>query len=337
MKKRRIPFLMRTLTSLSKELGFVYKMNKQKDEFGYIEFDNGVRHYVSRTDIRINTIGPYEIAKDKHHTDKFLKKMGYPVVPSELFFSERFRAEYTFYEKGLEDAVAYAQKISYPVIVKPNNGLHGNDVHKVINERQLRKALFRVFKKYDKVLVQRFAQGQDYRVIVYNGTFISAYRRNPLTVVGDGKHSIHQMLEKLQHQSIKEHRSVKFDYDSIKTVLARKKKKITSIPKKGEEIVLLDNSNLSTGGFAEDVTSSIHPEFVQQAISAARELQLRLAGIDLIVEGDITLAPQKGSWFFLEVNASPGFDWYSRLGKKQHDRIIELFKKILNDIKDRKI
>ena len=337
MKKRRTPFLMRTLSVLSKELDFAYVFDKHKDEFGYIEFGDGSRHFVTRTDIRINSIGPYDIAKDKYHTDKFLKKFKYPVVPSELFYSEKFRAEFSFYEKGLEEAVIYAEKMSYPVITKPNNGLQGNDVCKVFNEKQLRRALLKTFKKYEKVLVQKFAEGRDYRIIIYNGTFISAYRRNPLTIVGDGIHSIHQMIEKIQHQAIKENRSVKFDYDSIKSVLARKKMKITSIPEKNERIVLLDNANLSTGGYAEDVTNVIHSEYVKSAIAASNDLNFKLSGIDLMVDGDITEAPKRRKWAFLEINASPGFDWYSRLGTEQHERIIDLFRRIIADIKNKKI
>jgi D-alanine-D-alanine ligase-like ATP-grasp enzyme len=328
---------MRTLSQLSKEMGFKYHIHKQHDEYGYLEFDNGVRHYVSRLDIKVNMLGPHEIAKDKYHTDKFLKKFGYPVIPSELFFSEVFRAIYGYYDRGLEDALEYAQKINYPVIVKPNNGLQGNDVHKVYNEKQLKRALFRVFKKYDKVLVQKFAQGSDYRIIVYDGKFISAYRRNPLTVTGDGERSVLQILEDLQLQAIQENRSVKFDLDSIKTVLRRKKKRITSILKEGETITLLDNANLSTGGYAEDVTKEIHSSYVDMATSVAKDLNLRLSGIDLMVQGDISKEAKKGKWFFLEVNSSPGFDWYSRLGKVQHERVLKLFRKIITDIKNKEI
>lgn len=333
MNTRRTPFLMRVLTNFSQEFDYSYHIDKKRDEFGYLEFSNGVRHFVSRTDIRINHVGPHEIVKDKFHTDKFLKKFSYPIIPSRLFYSEPFRSLYQFHHDGLEEALVYGERLGFPLIVKPNNGLHGNKVQKVSSVKQLKKALLKTFRLYDKVLVQQFAEGHDYRIIVYRGTFVSAYRRTPLSVVGDGTRSILHMLEDRIIQAKKEDRSIKFDLDTIKQVLRRKKLHLNSILEQGIEVTLLDNANLSTGGNAEDVTDTLHQGYIDAAIKASEDLQLNLSGVDLMIQGDITQAPKKGKWSFLELNASPGFDWYSRIGEKQQERIFTLFKTILKDIK----
>jgi D-alanine-D-alanine ligase-like ATP-grasp enzyme len=324
---------MRLLSQYDKEFGFVYCIDKEKDDFGRIEFDNGVRHYVSRTDIRVNQVGPHEIVKDKFQTDQFLKEYGYPTVPSRLFYSENFRSLYTVHYDGLEDALSYGTSLGFPLIVKPNNGLHGNHVHKVNDEKQLKRAILKTFRSYDKVLVQQFAEGHDYRIIVYRNNFISAYRRIPLTLTGDGKRSILTMLEDKIVEAEQENRSIHFDLDTIKIVLKRKKMRLNTVLKEGQSVRLLDNANLSTGGTAEDVTNEIHSDYIDAAIKASQDLHLNLSGVDLMIQGDITKKPEDNHWFFLELNGSPGFDWYSRIGKEQEERIHGLFKMILSDIR----
>lgn len=333
MSYRRIPFLMRTLDTLASEMDFQYHIDREVDDFGYLEFSNGVRHYVSRADIRINLVGPHDIASHKYQTDIFLSEAGYPVIPSKIFYSEALLLRYGLSNHGYENAVEYAAQRGYPLMVKPNNGLQGNDVHKVFNEQQLRKTLLDVFSRHNRALVQEFISGIDCRIIIYKGTFISAYQRIPLTVVGDGKQSILQMLETQKIQAQKNHSSLNFDMNLIKKVLRRKRKSLNSIPAIGEEVILLDNANLSTGGRAIDVTDIIHPGYIEAAIKATQTLNLSLAGIDILTQGKINEEPQPGMWHFLEVNASPGFDWYSRLGNVQHERILNLFRRILEDIK----
>jgi len=334
--KKRVYFLMKMLDRLKAEFGYQYIINRTNGDFGYIEFKNGRRHYVTRGDIRVNRTGPHLLAGDKYYTDTFLKKHGYPVVKSELFYSESFCRDHNV-DKGLEAGIAFADTLGYPTIVKPNEGLHGNGVQKVTTERELRRAMLRLFKDNEKVLVQRFAKGDDYRVVVYDGGFVSAYRRVPLTIVGNGTSSIEELIRNKVDEYAKASRRLTLELDKMKLVLKRQGLNFKSVPAKGEAIRLLDNANLSAGGYAEDVSNIIHKDYKKIAINAARDLGLRLSGVDLMVQSDITEAPKKGKWFFLELNASPGFDSYARLSDQAYQRIEKLFKKILKDIEKGKI
>ena len=62
--------------------------------------------------------------------------------------------------------------------------------------------------------------------------------------------------------------------------MARQNKDEFYRPAKGEVVLLRENANLSTGGFAWDVTEKIHPDNVALAERAAAIIGLDIAGID---------------------------------------------------------
>ena len=265
-----------------------------------------------------------------------MKKHSYSIVKSDVFFSESYCRTYNS-NKGIDAAYSFAERISYPVIVKPNTGLHGNGVQRVDSKNELRKALLNLFKDNEKVIVQKFVKGDDYRIVVYNGTFISAYKRVPLTIIGDGGSTIQEILDERIAEYHDSGRKFVLDMNKLKAVLKRQKLTLRSVPKRGETLRLLDNANLSAGGYAEDVSDIIHPEYKQYAIHASRDLGLRLSGVDLMVQGNIADKPKKGKWYFLELNASPGFHNFSELNEKAYQRIEKLYRKILKDIQTKKL
>jgi len=73
---------------------------------------------------------------------------------------------------------------------------------------------------------------------------------------------------------------------------------------RGQRVYLLDNANLSSGGDAVDVTETIHPGFKKIAVRLTRDMGLRICGVDLMVDGNITGKPS--TYWILEVNAAPG-------------------------------
>ncbi|NDK10311.1 hypothetical protein GW846_06070 [Candidatus Gracilibacteria bacterium] len=57
-------------------------------------------------------------------------------------------------------------------------------------------------------ILQRFVEGDDYRIVVLDQEVIASYRRLPLSVEGDGVHSIIQLLQ------IKQERFRQMDRDN---------------------------------------------------------------------------------------------------------------------------
>ena len=59
--------------------------------------------------------------------------------------------------------------------------------------------------------------------------------------------------------------------------------RIDSIPEKGQQVFLRENSNVSTGGDSIDVTDDIHESYKQLAVDAVEVLGASISGIDLII------------------------------------------------------
>ncbi|MCX6780231.1 MAG: cyanophycin synthetase, partial [Candidatus Magasanikbacteria bacterium] len=104
----------------------------------------------------------------------------------------------------------------------------------------------------------------------------------------------------------------------------------SSKPAKGQQIFLLDNANLSTGGDSIDVTTKIHSEFKSISIKLTKDMGLRLCGVDLMIDGDISEKPRK--YWILETNAAPGLDHYARSGKAQEKIVENLYLEVLKSM-----
>ena len=142
------------------------------------------------------------------------------------------------------------------------------------------------------------------------GEVIAAARRDPPQVIGDGIHTISQLVEKINQDPLRSegHTNLltKIHLDQISLdYLASQGYCTESVPGKGIRIILRNNANLSTGGTATDVTEDIHPEIAATVITAAKMTGLDICGIDLICDSiNVPLEVQKGA--IIEVNAAPG-------------------------------
>ena len=300
---------------------------------GQITFAGGKRSYFRYNTLDLNPVGASDIAKDKDYANFFMQKMGYPTIPkSKTFFRRDWADAIGATNRGISEAYAYAQKIGLPVVVKPNSGSQGTGVAVVATKQEFYQAVRTIFKNDRIVLVQKFVAGNDYRLVVLDNKVISAYKRLPLSVIGNGALTIKSLLEKKERQFIRAKRDTRIDYDDprMHAKLRRQKLSLNSIPAVGEQVFLLDNANLSTGGDAVDVTQDVHPAFRKLAVALTRDMGLRLCGVDLMVAGDIVDEP--GKYWILEINAAPGLDHYARTGAAQAQIVEDLYCKVLKSI-----
>lgn len=297
---------------------------------GQIIYRSGKKRYFRYSSIDLNTLGASEIAKDKDYANFFMKRMGYPTIPGQTFFSSAW-AKKIESQRDIDAAYQYARKIGFPVIVKPNSGSQGKGVALCHTRREFYESIRRVFKLDRVALVQIPVHGQDYRIVVLDDQVISAYRRIPLNVVGNGRSTINELLEKKQRAFSTSSRDtrIKADDPRIKTRLARDGYNFGSIPEKGKQVYLLDNANLSSGGDAVDVTNILHPEFRAFAIKLAADMGLRMCGVDLMVDSDIAAAPVQSKYWILEINAAPGLDHYVKSGKAQQKLVEDMYLEVL--------
>lgn len=300
---------------------------------GQITFASGKRSYFRYNTVDLNPVGASDIVKDKAWATLFMARMGYPVVPgSKTFYSKEWSAAIGARGRGIDDAYRYAKKIGLPVIVKPNSGSQGSGVAFATTRREFYRAVRAIFKRDRVALVQKPVYGRDYRIVVLDAKVISAYERIPLSVVGDGKRTIAQLLRAKEAEFVAHSRGSKIKKDDPRMLekLAREGRTVRFVPARGEAVALLDNANLSTGGDAIDVTGAVHSRFLELAIALTKDMGLRLCGVDMMIQGDITKGA--GTCWILEINAAPGLDHYAKSGKKQEAIVEKLYLEVLKSL-----
>ncbi len=240
-----------------------------------------------------------ELASDKEETNKILSSLGLPVPRQELASSE-------------DGAVRAARRIGYPVVTKPYNGNHGRGISiRLTTDEEVRTG-FAVAKEHSRsVIVETFVEGDDHRLLVVNGELVAATRRTPGHVVGDGLHTVRELVEIVNKDPRRGvgHEKVltRLVLDGqAEMMLGRQGFTADSVPPEGQIVPLRSTANLSTGGTATDVTDVIHPDNRDMATRAIRAIGLDVGGVDFL-SPDITESYRTVGGAICEVNAAPGF------------------------------
>jgi|APCry1669188910_1035180.scaffolds.fasta_scaffold00203_11 cyanophycin synthetase len=238
------------------------------------------------------------IAQDKELTKMLLEAAGVP-VPQGRPVSD------------IEDAWAAMGEIAAPVVVKPVDGNQGKGVTVNISTREQLVAAYESAKQIsDEVLVERFIPGSDFRMLVVGNQLVAAARREPPLVIGDGLHSVRELVEIVNSDPRRGEGHAtsltKIRLDGI--ALARLDAQgytVDSIPDKGKCVVMRNNANLSTGGTATDVTEDVHPDMAASAVAAAQMVGLDICGVDIVCDSVLRPMEEQGGGI-VEVNAAPG-------------------------------
>ncbi|ELR96277.1 cyanophycin synthetase [Gloeocapsa sp. PCC 73106] len=243
-----------------------------------------------------------ELACDKEGTKTILKDAGIPVPRGTVI---RYLDEL---EEGINNVGGF------PIVIKPLDGNHGRGITINIETPEDAEEAYDLASNESKtrsVIVERYYQGSDHRVLVINGKVIAVSQRIPAHVIGDGRSSIEELVEITNqdpnrgegHDNVLT--KIRIDKTSL-DVLKRQQYNLSTVLAKGEIAYLRATANLSTGGSAIDRTDDIHPENVWIAQRAAKAISLDIAGID-IVTPDISKPLRELDGVIVEVNAAPGF------------------------------
>jgi D-alanine-D-alanine ligase-like ATP-grasp enzyme len=329
-KNKESAILGRLLQKIAPSFGAKVLLEPEWKIAGQITFKSGQRSYFRYNTLDLNPVGSSDIAKDKDYSNFFMKSLGYSVIPkSKTFYSQAWGDAIGTPERNIDAAYTHAQKIGFPVIVKPNSGSQGANVALVSNKQEFYRAVKRIFKSDRIALVQQCVHGRDYRVVVLDKKIVSAYERIPLNVIGNGRSTIAQLLAVKQKsfKTSKRDTLIKLDDPRIVNKLKQQKLTFASIIPKDERIFLLDNANLSSGGDSEDVTDTIHPDFKKLAVKLTADMGLRLCGVDLMVDGDIS--EKLKDYWIIEINSAPGLDHYVTIGSVQKKIVEDLYREVL--------
>lgn len=257
------------------------------------------------TIIQVDSIKDTEFTMFKDMVADFLIMCGFPTPQGKNCYTE-------------EDAVKQAEKLGFPLVVKPVAGHKGQGVVTGIESRdEVKKAFHNIVDAaneeglaFEGALVQQQIYGTDHRLLAVGGKFTAALERVPAYVDGNGKDTIERLIEIDNDKEIRLDNArsplckIKID-DDLKDYLKLQDLTLDSVPKEGERIFLRRVANISAGGVSINVTDKIHPKNVKLVENIAKFFKVTCLGIDVLAK-DISKPWDEGDFGIIEINAGPG-------------------------------
>lgn len=208
-----------------------------------------------------------------------------------------------------DEAAQSANKIGFPVVVKPRASDYGNGVSTNLNTTEDVRRAYVFAARFGDVIIENHLPGDSHRISVINGKIHSVRRLIAAHVMGDGIHSINQLVEKTNFERAHVVSDVYlkpiFLNEETQFLLARQNFTTESIPSKGQRIQLKSQSNRSAGGSVELVTDITHPDNFRLAVRASALLGIDIAGLDFMTP-DISKSYLEIGGGFCELNVNPG-------------------------------
>lgn len=247
---------------------------------------------------------------NKWATKQLLQKFKISVAKGQVFKTTEFEKAKKFAEKNL------------PVVIKPVTGCHGYGVRPHIDSMKEFEVEFKELIKFletaQPILIEEHFEGAEFRLTATKNGFFAAIHRTPPKVVGDGKRSIQELIDRENINRIKNRKNcleMIWQQDGeVDRYLAKKKINVNYVPKQNEIVHLRFNTNVCTGADCIDVTDFVHPFYKKITFEILKKIKgLPYAGIDLITE-DISEYNSKTKYVICEINPSPGISLHTHPG-----------------------
>lgn len=237
------------------------------------------------------------LSGDKTATLDLMRSRGLPVA-----FHEQTRS--------VDEAVLSAEKIGFPVVVKPHNADFGLGVTLDLYDADAVARAWQLAAKYSRiVLVEKQIAGRDHRIFLIEGKVLTVAERRYASVDGNGRSRIRDLVARLNEDPRRGTKAnnwmVRIDCDEeMDAVLSSQGYSLDSIPADGATVRLRRVPSMSRGGYSVDVSAQIHPDNVTIAEWAAQLLDIDVCGIDF-VSPDISVSYKDNGGAICEINCCP--------------------------------
>lgn len=283
----------------AKEIPSFYLWDESLMQYGYGK--KQIRGVATTFDTDSHLDSDFTTQKDD--CKRFLAELGFPIPQGDIVYS-------------FEEAGDAAEKLGYPVAVKPVSGHKGIGVTAdVQNKIELETAYQRAVDAVPEgekaaIIVEKSITGHDYRLLCVNNRFVAAIKRQPACVTGNGRSSLRELIER-ENRSPQRSDTPTSPMGKIQTdesmhlYLEEQGLELDSIIESDRTVYLRKVANLSSGGFSVDATNKVHPDNIILAQDIAQHFRLTCLGIDVIT-ADITQSWKQSSLGIIEINAAPG-------------------------------
>ena len=232
----------------------------------------------------------FRICDDKRYTRAVLQRAGIPVPPGRTA---------TFDEQDMEFLEEHGG-----LVVKPARGEQGRGVTVGVTEPAgLERARHEAQEWCSDVILERRVEGKDIRLVVIADEVVAAALRCPASVVGDGKHTVAELIEATSRHREAETdgaSTIPLDGNTLQVVREAGHEPDDVLPE-GVELAVRRTANVHTGGTIHDVTAVLHPALAKMAVAVAQAIGIPVVGVDLIVDD-----PRLPGCVVVEANEQPG-------------------------------
>ena len=237
----------------------------------------------------------YDWVDDKFKLGKILEKAYVP--------TPRVRTVRT-----LRQALKAFNELEKPVIIKPRAGSRGrHTTTNIRTEKELREAYKLAHMIAPSLVVEEHLFGSVYRATVINNTLVGFFRADPPQVIGDGAHTIQELISTKNTNRNKDLLGEIEINDDLTSFIGRYGYTIDSVLPKDSKLDLSAKTGRFYGGYTKEMFPEIHPKIHEYFRRAGHAVEASIVGFDLIIQ-DPTLDPDTQKWGIIECNSLPFID-----------------------------
>ncbi len=258
------------------------------------------------------------LADDKAVTKRFLKKFGFRVIRGKIFHITN--PGFSGTEIRERDTVAasykYAEKIKYPVFVKPNTGSRGANARIIFNQVGLKRHITNLKKDHVvSFLIEKFTVRPEFRIFVVNGKVQFMYQKQRVTITGTGKHTIKELLAEQNFQPDKVY---------LQGLLKKENKTISSVLASRHELFTQETANISLGAKITEYRETVPKNVHAWAKKLYKTTGLGVFGVDIFTKGEWN---DPKNYLIIEINSNPALSGIYSKGHK--DKAYQIWKAIM--------
>lgn len=217
----------------------------------------------------------------------------------------------------IRTALNYAKKLSFPLVVKPRSGsLSKHTVCDIQSENELRETIKIAQIISREFILEKFITGDVYRITIVDNKVIACCLREPPNVVGDGVHTIEELINIKNNNPLRGDKNKKnFTLHKIiinrQTILLLERSKLAlkSVLSAGKKVHLHNKIVLACGADIHDKTDDVHPDNNLLFVKLTQLLKAPIIGIDFICQ-DISKPYHEQMSAIIEANSLPYIDMH---------------------------
>lgn len=209
------------------------------------------------------------------------------------------------------EALKIFHSLEKPVITKPNIGSRSRHTHTHLNDEETFLKGFENAKLLSPwVMIEEELEGFVYRGTLINKKLEGVLRREPASVLGDGIHTIRELIENENKNPLRAgplFHQIEMSSD-VDAELKNWNRTYETIPDNGEMVTLGQKTSRAVGGGITDMTDMMHKDNIELLEQVANVVNDPLIGVDFIMKDVSVSWREQNRCGIIECNSAPFID-----------------------------